>query len=46
MSSFLEILRCQYDKHMVENICGVGDKGYPIQRMILSFDLQFRSRFP
>lgn len=38
MSLLLEILRCQYDKHMVESICGIGEKSYPNQGMIY-FDL-------
>lgn len=38
MSLFLEILRCQYDKHMVESTCGIGEKSCLNQEMI-PFDL-------
>lgn len=32
-------LGCPYDKHMVENICRVGNGSYPIQSMNLPCDL-------
>lgn len=29
---------------MIENVCGIGNENYPIQRMFLCCDLQFKFR--